>query len=105
MLVERSAIVVGLGLVVGFILALYGFFCMLAAQAYMVGREGIYLLEGARAVFLGLFTFGLGLLLHVQGIGSIERRHHRKVKRGSILAMVAMGLGLFGFFLYPILTP
>ncbi len=104
-MVERSVILVGLGLVVGFIVALYGLLCMAAAQAYFVGREGIYLLEGSRAVFLGAFTFGLGLLMHLQSIGAIERRHHRKIKRGSILAMVAMGVGLFGFLLLPLLTP
>jgi hypothetical protein len=99
MAVERSVIVVGAGLILGFLVALYGFFNVVAAQAYMIGRQGLYLTEGSRAVFLGLFTFGAGLLVHLQSIGYMERRYHRKVKRGSIGAMVAIGVGLVGFLL------
>lgn len=101
MIAERSVLVVGLGLVLGFLLSLYGFFCMLSAQAYLVGPSGKFFMEGLPAVFAGLMIFGFGSLGLLQSIGYMEYRYRKPVTLFSIVAIVAIVAGLIAFLLLP----
>jgi len=101
MIAERSVFVVGVGLILGFFVSLYGFLCMLSAQAYLVGREGLFLMEGSRAVFAGLVVFGIGSLVLLQSLGYMERRYRKPVTLFSILSIVCIGAGLLAFLLLP----
>ena len=92
----NPAVLIGIAFLAGFLLALYGFLCLLSLQAYVLTLGGWIALEGTPAAFLGVFILGVGSLMFLQSLRHIERRYSRFARKGSIASILTAGIGAIG---------